>query len=48
MKSKLILLAGLGSVLALPAFAQVEITITGSTAFRSIVQDRVAVIPRIP
>lgn len=42
MKSKLILLAGLGSVLALPAFAQVEITITGSTAFRSIVQDRVS------
>lgn len=42
MKSKMILLAGLVGTLAVPAFGQtVELTLTGSTAFRSVVTNRV-------
>lgn len=42
MKMKMMMLATLAGALVTPAFAQVEVTITGSTAFRSIAQDRVA------
>src|SRR4051812_41120938 len=41
MKSKMIALAALAGSIAVPAFGDVQIVITGSTAFRSIAQDRV-------
>lgn len=42
MKSKMLLLAALAGSLATPAFAQsVDLVVTGSTAFRSIVYDRI-------
>jgi hypothetical protein len=41
MKTKMIMMAALAGSLVTGAFAQVNVTITGSTAFRSIAQDRV-------